>query len=179
MTGHHIAPIPTRHNGVLYRSRTEARWAVFFDVLNAPATYEPESYSLDGAWYLPDFFILQWNLFVEVKPEDPTPFERERCARLSAVTNRPVLMVCGSPLERKGHLFIDGVEQLGNACFVQCRRCEMLAIARGEEIAIALTAPRGEDRCGSGFEWGGHIVSGAEAAAANERFGVFPAIGAK
>lgn len=177
MSARAIPPVPTRYRGVLYRSRTEARWAVFFDVLEAPATYEPESFSLDGAWYLPDFLILRWNLFVEVKPENPTPFEIERCARLSAVTERPVLMVCGAPTERRGRLFVDGAELPGNATFVQCRRCGMLAIARdGEtEVDLYLTLPNGTDRCAAGFEPGGHVVTTATAAAANERFGVFTA----
>ncbi len=57
---------PTRHNGVLYRSRLEARWAAFFDLLGWPYAYEP--FDLKG--YIPDF-VLQFHepLLVEVKPE--------------------------------------------------------------------------------------------------------------
>jgi len=57
---------PTYYKEQLFRSRLEAKWAVFFDLLNWPYTYEP--YDLKG--YIPDF-ILQFHepLLVEVKPE--------------------------------------------------------------------------------------------------------------
>lgn len=57
--------IPTMFKGVLLRSRTEARWAAFFDALGWPWEYEP--IDLDG--YIPDF-ILGFDagkLLVEVK----------------------------------------------------------------------------------------------------------------
>lgn len=59
--------IPTRHNGVQFRSRIEARWADFFTRLGWSWTYEP--FDLDG--YLPDF-VLQFHkpLIVEVKSAD-------------------------------------------------------------------------------------------------------------
>lgn len=33
MTGFRVAAIPTRYRGRLYRSRLEAKWAAFFDLL--------------------------------------------------------------------------------------------------------------------------------------------------
>lgn len=64
-----IAAIPTVYNGVKYRSRLEARWAAFFDLLGWRHTYEP--YDM-GAWS-PDFLIslkseLSSSMLVEVKP---------------------------------------------------------------------------------------------------------------
>ena len=50
--------IPTRYAGCHFRSRLEARWAVFFDRLGVAWQYEPEGYDLGGAgWYLPDFRV--------------------------------------------------------------------------------------------------------------------------
>lgn len=49
--------IETRYNGYLFRSRTEARWAVFFDALGVPWEYEPEGFELKAGWYLPDFRV--------------------------------------------------------------------------------------------------------------------------
>ncbi len=169
-----IAPIPTRWQGITYRSRTEARWAVFFDALGVEATYEPETFNLDGAWYLPDFFILSWNLYVEVKPQRATEFERSRCGRLAALTERPVFMALGSPGERSGNLFLPTGALPGNFSFEQCARCGMLAIAGDERAAIVLSAPIGHDRCGGSLEPGGTAVHNAISFAANERFGVFP-----
>ena len=51
-----IKAIETRYKGYLFRSRLEARWAVFFDALGIKWEYEPEGVVLpDGTRYLPDF----------------------------------------------------------------------------------------------------------------------------
>lgn len=53
-----IQPIQTVYNGYRFRSRLEARWAVFFDAFGIQYEYEPEGYWLpDGTPYLPDFLI--------------------------------------------------------------------------------------------------------------------------
>lgn len=63
-----IKPIETYYNGYRFRSRLEARWAVFFDALNIKYVYEPEGYQMsDGTCYLPDFFLPDFNYYVEVK----------------------------------------------------------------------------------------------------------------
>jgi len=54
-----IKAIETVYNGYRFRSRLEARWAVFFDTLGIEYRYEPEGFDLDGIWYLPDFFLLK------------------------------------------------------------------------------------------------------------------------
>ena len=61
--------IETRYGGHYFRSRCEARWAVFFDVLGVRFEYEPEGYILHGKPYLPDFYIHDWDAWFEVKPE--------------------------------------------------------------------------------------------------------------
>ena len=53
-----IKPIETVYNGYRFRSRLEARWAVFFDALKVNYEYEPEGFELpSGNYYLPDFRI--------------------------------------------------------------------------------------------------------------------------
>ena len=48
--------IETEYKGYRFRSRLEARWAVFFDACGVRWEYEPEGIILsDGSWYLPDF----------------------------------------------------------------------------------------------------------------------------
>lgn len=51
-----IKAIETRYKGYRFRSRLEARWAVFFDEMELRWEYEPEGFNLgnDGL-YLPDF----------------------------------------------------------------------------------------------------------------------------
>ena len=58
-----IAARETRYNGVVFRSRLEAKWAAFFDLLQWDWEYEP--IDLDG--WTPDFRLFG-RVLVEVKP---------------------------------------------------------------------------------------------------------------
>lgn len=65
--GYTIAAIPTVYRGRRYRSRLEARWAAFFDLLGWKAEYEP--FDLGG--WSPDFLLTGpygCSALVEVKP---------------------------------------------------------------------------------------------------------------
>ena len=66
----HIQAIPTRYGGLLFRSRLEARWALFFDRLHIPWEYEPQGFDIgDGQAYLPDFLLGMGKIvWAEVKP---------------------------------------------------------------------------------------------------------------
>lgn len=71
--------IQTEYNGYKFRSRLEARWAVFFDMLKVRYHYEPEGYVLDdGKKYLPDFYLPDWCAYVEIKGQWPLPEEESR-----------------------------------------------------------------------------------------------------
>lgn len=63
--------LPTQWNGILFRSRTEARWAVFLDFLQVPYEYEHQGYDLDGTYYLPDFYLPSLDDYLEVKAVQP------------------------------------------------------------------------------------------------------------
>ncbi|MFG3173685.1 hypothetical protein ACGFZC_01275 [[Kitasatospora] papulosa] len=64
-----IQPIETRYAGHRFRSRLEARWAVFFDALGIRWEYEPQGYLVGPGRkpYLPDFWLPRQGLWVEVK----------------------------------------------------------------------------------------------------------------
>ena len=64
-----IKPIDTVYNGYRFRSRLEARWAVFFDAAGIEYEYEPEGFNLSGGVkYLPDFYLPNFCVYVEIKP---------------------------------------------------------------------------------------------------------------
>lgn len=68
-----IQAIETHYNGYRFRSRLEARWAVFFDALEIAWSYEVEGLRVTHSgkktiYYLPDFWLPDWGLFVEIKP---------------------------------------------------------------------------------------------------------------
>ena len=69
-----IQAFRTFYNGILFRSRLEARWAIFFNACGIKWDYEPEGYQLgNGQGYLPDFLLhglvgrIEGDLYVEVK----------------------------------------------------------------------------------------------------------------
>ncbi|TGK10136.1 hypothetical protein EHO58_01555 [Leptospira selangorensis] len=94
-------PIETIHNGYKFRSRLEARWAVFFDSLKVTYDYEKEGYNLDGRWYLPDFWIPMWDCWLEIKPEIPNLRDVKEeyflCSKLCKHTEKNVILVGGNP----------------------------------------------------------------------------------
>ncbi len=62
--------IETEYNGILFRSRLEARWAIYFDQLGIEWVYEPECFVLNnGLKYTPDFYLPQHKCYVEIKPD--------------------------------------------------------------------------------------------------------------
>lgn len=86
-----IPAIETKYAGCRFRSRLEARWAVFFDTLGIQWEYEPQGYeNYYGQRYLPDFYLPElhaWNtdrdpgargIFVEVKGSDQQASEDYR-----------------------------------------------------------------------------------------------------
>ena len=73
----HIQAKETIYNGYRFRSKLEAKWAVFFDKLNVTYQYEPEAFRCsDGSQYTPDFYLpdsflrthKRKGLYLEIKP---------------------------------------------------------------------------------------------------------------
>lgn len=92
-----IKPIPTKHRGITFRSRTEARWAEFFHLAHVPSQYEPEGYDLGGDWYVPDFLLTFARIFFEVKPDVPTEREVRVATALAQQSRRLVVIAMGAP----------------------------------------------------------------------------------
>lgn len=87
-----LTPVETRYKGYRFRSRLEARWAVFFDAMGWHWEYEPEGYDLgDDGWYLPDFRLHGCGRMAglyEVKPILPS--EREK--RIARAVDATILV---------------------------------------------------------------------------------------
>lgn len=68
--------IQTHYAGCWFRSRLEARWAVFFDYMKIAWQYEPQGFWVGSDnWpvaYLPDFQLPGLDLWVEVKGTNDT-----------------------------------------------------------------------------------------------------------
>jgi hypothetical protein len=101
-----MKPIETVYKNYRFRSRLEARWAVFFDALAIEWVYEKEGYDLgDAGWYLPDFWFPHpvkdlanegWGLWGEIKPLPATDEEMRRAIALAAQTKHNVLIFQGN-----------------------------------------------------------------------------------
>lgn len=90
-----INAIPTQYKGIEFRSRTEARWAVFLTELGIEWEYEPEGYQLLSGWYLPDFWLPQIDAFLEVKPDWVKT--EDRWLDLAASTGKRLFVTAGAP----------------------------------------------------------------------------------
>lgn len=138
--------IETIYKGYRFRSRLEARWAVFFDNMGVPYEYEKEGFELDGEFetvrYLPDFWLpftfegshpVGSGYWVEIKAMAPTNLEMEKIERLVFETNHNAYMLVGYPQYGKFQVykwalqrstdgsvrrFIDNGESDINLCFV-------------------------------------------------------------
>jgi hypothetical protein len=92
-----VKALETIYKGYRFRSRTEARWAVFFDAIGLRYQYEKEGFDLHCGKYLPDFYLPDIEYWFEVKGQNPTADEISKCSFLFWETNYPVLMASGPP----------------------------------------------------------------------------------
>lgn len=98
-----ISPIETRYRGYRFRSRLEARWAVFFDRCGIQYDYERQGFDLgDGIRHLPDFYLPDQSerlhgtqgMWAEVRPRELRDERiQEACSRLATATNQRVALI--------------------------------------------------------------------------------------
>lgn len=126
-------PIPTTYQATVFRSRLEARWAVFFDALAIAWEYEPEGYQDGDLRYLPDFWLPGHECFWEVKPDsleqgsDAMRDAFTKAEMLAQVTGFRVFVVRGapsikqSPFDQSGYCVagLDSCGHLGDFAWVE------------------------------------------------------------
>ena len=132
------APIPTYYEGVTYRSRLEARWAVFFEHLDFAFEYECQSLSDDKGrdLYVPDFTIFdgiknhEWvqHFFIEVKPLPPSKQYLDYIMSLPIDGSIELFIVVGEPSfwQPDGYWLVSqGTHHTWQKGFkmIQCRYC--------------------------------------------------------
>jgi len=134
-----IKAIETAYKGYNFRSRLEARWAVFFDTLGIEWEYEFEGYDLgEEGYYLPDFWLPQIDCWIEVKPL-PIGRDHKICSQLRAFNYAvgPIICLQGVPTidEYEGHLFCGDVCDSGGGVYESdckifwCSDCNKTSVA--------------------------------------------------
>jgi hypothetical protein len=102
-----IKAIETMYNGYRFRSRLEARWAVFFNAIRMHYEYEMEGFSLpNGKSYLPDFYLPHLKVYVEIKPSFDGLTENDLWKFDGFATNgeKQLLLIAGVPLSHEMYL---------------------------------------------------------------------------
>jgi hypothetical protein len=118
-----MRPIETRYKGYRFRSRLEARWAVFFDALGLTYEYEPEGFVLsNGVWYLPDFRVTSPRgqvTWYEVKPITVASDPKFEQLKLDLPENVAAFLLRGDPAD----LFPVAPKGLYSTSFMLCHLC--------------------------------------------------------
>lgn len=171
-----ISAIPTLYKGFHFRSRSEARWAVFFDTFGLEWRYEQEGFNVNGSLYLPDFWLPHLRVWFEVKGEEPTEEEIEKAENLTKASGLDLYFgwgVVGDP-ENGQLLKIDPDGWAGDEhWFWVCRKCRGFGISPDRRLADcecttphSATVPWGE----KGWESDVNHVGRAIIAARSARF---------
>jgi hypothetical protein len=88
--------VQTPYKGYRFRSRAEARFAVFLDSLGVKWDYELETVDLaEKGWYLPDFWLPEFTVWIEIKGADPTFDEQQKARALAILSENPVYIFYG------------------------------------------------------------------------------------
>lgn len=126
-----IQPIETVYNNYRFRSRLEARWAVFFDTAGIKYEYEYEGWNLGHTYYLPDFWLPELDTWIEVKGSS-TEFQPEHDRKLAMLTTHKGwfgLMLVGTPdhLQQEHYGYFAGV-YVGKTSFASCIVCHQVGL---------------------------------------------------
>ena len=124
-----IKPIQTRYKGYNFRSRLEARWAIFFDLIGFKWEYETEGYDLGRVgYYLPDFVVSTLNnrkYVYEIKPRDSAEGEE----KLKLLTKDHEIFYYGCVLHGDP---VDAIlNHVLNGEFIICPRCGRIQYGSG------------------------------------------------
>ncbi len=145
-----LKSIDTVYNGYKFRSRLEARWAVFFDELGIEWKYEEEGYEINGQHYLPDFelylpeiFFLDINnpsakqkVFFEVKGKYDLP--ENVIEKLAAFVGEvPIILAYGDPADMQLAYFVHDLKTGLRSCI--CEHADKIHVGYSCGKRVVLT----------------------------------------
>ncbi|MGX9761885.1 hypothetical protein [Pseudomonas shahriarae] len=97
------------HKGYRLRSYTELMWARLLDAADIFYLYEPHLQRVEGGAYLPDFYLPNVGVYLEVKGVDPTADEIRKADDVMGRTGTPVIFLIGRPMSDRNGLMNCGM----------------------------------------------------------------------
>ncbi len=115
-----LKAIETSYLGYKFRSRLEAKWAVFLRTAGVEFEYEPEGFETSAGRYLPDFFLPALGEWLEIKPriELLRAYDLERIQAFAA----SIHILTGQPWPTE-YRFYDGAGAPTRAIWMTCPAC--------------------------------------------------------
>lgn len=92
-----MRPLTTYFDGYRFRSRTEAKYGVTLKSLGLRYEFERQGFALEPGAFLPDFYLPDLPLWIEVKPFEPDLHQKALCESLAAESGTPAVILCGQP----------------------------------------------------------------------------------
>lgn len=161
-----------------FRSRLEARWAMFYDSVGVEWAYEPEAIDLGKFSYQPDFWLKPFQAWNEIKGEivdDKAGLLMiEKCAQLAAQSGRPVILNFHDPLDPVCAVF-SGPRYYPESRWTHCPTCGKLALGvKGEGLSYTWCPRKHEEGPlrASALRAARRLLYDAAVAARQHRFGV-------
>lgn len=129
-SGNTVPAQPVWYANTYFKSKAEARWAVFFDALRLPWLYEPKPFTTSRGGYVPDFLLPTWDVWWEVKGAAPIQAAVNAAASVVGQTGQPLciswgqMAACGA-----GPIWVvTGYDSGFHAAIAQCRTCDELSL---------------------------------------------------
>jgi len=132
----------TAYDGIRYRSRQHARWAVFFDILGLEHFYEPQAFRVGSAVHSPTFLLPGLGndlhtrgaltipgVFVDLQVAAPTARELEITKTISQHTDKNVCIFYGTGMTSGLEWWPSVLEKPRPCFFSQCPFCGRFGIS--------------------------------------------------
>ncbi len=161
-----------------FRSRLEAKWCIFWDALAVRWEYEPEALELDGFAYIPDFWLPDYKVWVEIKGtihNDEAGGQMVlKASELARQSSRPVILCFHEPYDPKCAVFTNR-GMYSDSRWTICALCGGLALGVKGDSFSCVWCPRRHDTTPLTFSelrTARRSLYNAAVAARQHRFGV-------
>lgn len=143
-----ITAIHTTYNGYKFRSRLEARWAMYLTQLSIPWEYEKEAFDLEGLTYVPDFWLGKHRAWLETKgdlmSDQAGLVILDKCKRLAILSAYPVILAFNDPLDQRCAVFGIKGGFYPDSYFTTCLVCGSLGVRVRANAMTKFLCPNGQ-----------------------------------